>query len=444
MLPRLQVALAVGQPHEARLLALVEDPEFQVAGRGCGVTAFCTSVRDVREALGRTDTVDVILMSSTLQAVPLEQLRDLAQVGRPLVVLTADPTTAHWADIPVPIIGLDTDAAALAMAIGDALLGRRTRRTHTPASSSSSSPARNGRSGSSVPKAPRTPTSEVITVSSAETPDGRTAAVAVPLAYALSFAAPTVLLDVNSRGSSVEFHLPVDPARGLPQLGRRTLEGDGSWSPVFQDEDAWQVALETELQPMGPTGQGWVACGISTPAYRQHLRPELLERAIAALRTRHRFIVLDGSGGGWAPEDPAVDRMALLHADRLLVVLRPDEQGIERTRRVLSKWPHRERISLVLNQVGLPGADELIGAIEYELGAPVVASLPFDPRHVASARAHHRPVVCEPGCRLAAPLLGLATRLAGGGPIRVPVDPVRPSMAPWWRRLAVGATSLLR
>ena len=47
-----------------------------------------------------------------------------------------------------------------------------------------------------------------------------------------------------------------------------------------------------------------------------------------------------------------------------------------------------ERIGLVLNQIGLAGTDEAIGAIEYRLGAPVVASLPFDPKHLALARAN--------------------------------------------------------
>ena len=250
-LPAHQVALAVGEPHEARLLGLLEDPAFQVAGRGCAVTTFCTSVRQVREALGRTDAVDVILVSSTLQAMPHATLRELVQAGRPMVVLAPDPSSAHRADLAVPVLALDADAAALAAALGDALLGRRSARVQA---SARHEPAPSG--GAPARKTPGTPRGEVITVSSAGTPDGRTAAAAVPLAYALSFAAPTVLLDANPRGSGVEFHLDgVDPARGLPQLGRRT----------YPTDEAWRAALESELQPMGPTGRGWVGCGISAP-----------------------------------------------------------------------------------------------------------------------------------------------------------------------------------
>ena len=290
---------------------------------------------------------------------------------------------------------------------------------------------------------PATPLeSEVITVSGAETHDGSTS-VAVSLAYALSFADPTVLLDVNPRGSAVEFHLPVDPARGLPQLGRRLRDG-GAWQQTI-DDDAWRAALESELQPMGPSCQGWVGCGISTPAYGEYLSAELLERVVATLRTSHRFIVLDGSGAGWAPGDPDLARAALHVADRLLVVLRPDEQGIERARRVLGDAAThlRERVGLVLNQVGLPGTEEPVGVVEYTLRAPVVAVLPFDAQHVAAARAHHRPVVCEPGCRVSEPLLGLASRLAGGGPMRVPVSSPGRGL-PWWRRLVLAPAALFR
>src|SRR5262249_2373149 len=149
--------------------------------------------------------------------------------------------------------------------------------------------------------------------------------------------------------------------------------------------------------------------GISVPAYRQYLTPQILERAVSTLRATRRFVVLDGSGGGWLPGDTPLDRASLLLADRILIVLRPDEGGIQRTVRLLCEWPRKERIGLVLNQTGLPGTGEPIGAIEHLLDAPVVAVLPFDARHVAAARARHRPVVCEPGCRLAEPLLALAT-----------------------------------
>jgi len=446
-LPPYRVALAVGEPHEARLLTLLEDPAFAVGGRGCTVTTFCSTIREVREALGRTESIDVVVLSSTLQAVPAATLEALVATGRPLVVTAPDTAAPRWVELPVPVLGLDSDAAGLAAAIGDALLGHRSIRPRT-ASAPARPAATRGRSarptGSDYTAQASQPASgEVITVTSAETHEGTTS-VAVSLAYALSIAAPTVLLDVNARGSAVEFHLPVDPARGLPQLGRRLRDG-GTGQPTFGDESAWRAAVESELQSMGPSGQGRVACGISTPAYREYVTAELLQRVIGTLRSSQRFVVLDSSGGGWAPDDEDIDRTALHAADRLLVVLRPDEQGIERARRVLfdASSHLRERAGLVLNQVGLPGTDEAVGVIEYTLRAPVVAVLPFDAQHVAAARAQHRPFVCEPGCRLSAPLLGLATRLADGGPIRVPVSSPSQGLR-WWRRLALAPAALFR
>src|SRR6266536_1089593 len=312
-LPPYRVALAVGEPHEARLLTLLENPAFAVGGRGCTVTTFCSTIREVREALGRTESIDVVVLSSTLQAVPAATLEALVATGRPLVVTAPDTAAPRWMELPVPVLGLDSDAAGLAAAIGDALLGHRSIRPRT-ASAPAQPAATRGRSarptGSDYTAQASQPASgEVITVTSAETHEGTTS-VAVSLAYALSFAAPTVLLDVNSRGSAVEFHLPVDPARGLPQLGRRLRDG-GTWQHTFGDDGAWRAALESELQSMAPGGHGWVACGISTPAYREYVTAELLECVVGTLRSSQRFIVLDSSGGGWSPDDSDLDRAAL-------------------------------------------------------------------------------------------------------------------------------------
>jgi hypothetical protein len=443
-----RVALAVGEPHEARLLGILEDPAFQVAGRGVTVSRFCSSVREVREAIEHTEAVDAILLSSTLQALPVATVREIVQSRRPLVLLVPDAAMSRWTDeLGVPVAGLSATSAELAAALGLALLDQRpahqrprrgrARDVRAP-SASATTPAHRARAVSGTHRC------EVVTVTSAEAPEGKTSAVAVPLAYALGHVAPTVLLDVNSRGSGVEFHLAVDPAHGLPELGRRALHPDGSWHLDFEDEDAWRMALEAELQPMGSADQGRVGCGISVPSYRQYLTEQVLERAVATLRRSRRFVVLDGSGGGWLPGDAALDRAALLLADRLLVVVRPDEEGIQRARRLLASWPRRDRIGLVLNHLGLPGTGESVGSIEYVLDAPVVAALPFDARHVAAARAHHHPVVCEPGARLSEPILALAMRLAGGGSIRLPAAPAVLSPSPWWRRLPLAAASLVR
>jgi hypothetical protein len=135
--------------------------------------------------------------------------------------------------------------------------------------------------------------------------------------------------------------------------------------------------------------------------------------------------------------------MCLRSADRLLMVLRPDTQGVTQARRVLREWPDLNRVVGVLNQSGLVGQ---YGRAEVEaaLDISVGAVLPADPRGVASARARHRPVVCQPGCRVAPRLLELASQIQGGKPLKLAADDIRVDGQSWWRRLPLPATGSLR
>jgi hypothetical protein len=119
--------------------------------------------------------------------------------------------------------------------------------------------------------------------------------------------------------------------------------------------------------------------------------------------------------------------------------VRPDEQGVGRALRALRQWPRLERVSVILNMCGLPGS-ERPEEVEAALRVPVVAVVPADVRAVAAARARHRPIVCQPGCRASRPLLELTRRLVGGGPLVVPVD--APTDRSRWRRLALPLAGL--
>ena len=160
-------------------------------------------------------------------------------------------------------------------------------------------------------------------------------------------------------------------------------------------------------------------------------------------RERYRYIFLATSGSGWTVDDPPVDQLALQLADRILLVVRPDVEGITLAARALQDWPHRDKVHLVLNQVGLP---EQVPRrdVEGKLKAPVVAALPFDPWKVAEARARNRPVVTQRGCRLAAPLIDLAGRIADGRIELAPDELPRVSREPWWQRLPLAVTGALR
>ena len=121
-------------------------------------------------------------------------------------------------------------------------------------------------------------------------------------------------------------------------------------------------------------------------------------------------------------------------ADQVLLVVRADEQGVSRAARALHDWPHRERLNIVLNMAGGRGT-ETPREVEQALQAPVVAVVPTDTRGVAAARARNRPIVCQPGCRAARPVLELGRRLVGGEPLAVPVD-VTPAVRGWRRLVA--------
>jgi septum formation inhibitor-activating ATPase MinD len=164
-------------------------------------------------------------------------------------------------------------------------------------------------------------------------------------------------------------------------------------------------------------------------------------RLIEVLRERYRYIFFATSGSGWTVDDPETDQLALEVADQILVVVRPDVEGITLARRALRDWPKRQQVRVLLNLVGLP--DQVSRRdVEAKLSAPVVAQLPFDSWKVAEARARNRPVVCQRGCRLTPALINLANRIVGGQIELAPDEPARSSA--WWQRLPVAVTGALR
>jgi hypothetical protein len=115
-----RVALAIDRPPlEAALIAVLEhhDPPLRVDGRTCEVVNLCASVPELRTALARED-VDLVIVSATLNAMAEATLRDLADSGRPLVLVVADPTDPRWDRFPSPVVGRDPDLQIFPAAIG--------------------------------------------------------------------------------------------------------------------------------------------------------------------------------------------------------------------------------------------------------------------------------------------------------------------------------------
>jgi hypothetical protein len=426
------VRLALGLENP-RLLSVVmgwiddADPgadAFRVLGRSCTVTRLCGSVRELQAAVASPDT-DALVVSSLLHAIPLDELRALADAaaGR-LVVLTPERAASHWEGFQATVLDAAPSRAELVEALEHAVLRRAPGRAQTRR-------PRTGAARASQP-ADKAPSSEdaggtlyaVTSVSS----DGATT-MAAALAFATGAAAPTVALDANwAHGSALEYQFGADPELNAGLLAHHEPKTDAEWT----------AALRAELQPAGAPSRSEVLCGVPRLSLRSWLTADFVQRLLVELRRRYRFVFADTSGLGWAPDDPALDRLTLDAADQVLLVVRADEQGVSRATRALHGWPYRERIGVIVNMAGGPGA-ESPREVEQSLQAPVVAVIPNDWRGVAAARIRNRPIVCQPGCRAARPTLELARRLVGGEPLAVPLDP--PS-GPGWRRLVAPVLGL--
>jgi Flp pilus assembly CpaE family ATPase len=181
---------------------------------------------------------------------------------------------------------------------------------------------------------------------------------------------------------------------------------------------------------------------------RPHFTPSFYERLLEALVERFAFVVVDTGGSGWSAADSAIDGLSLHLADYILLVIRPDIRGVALAREALKQWSGgRERISLVLSDIGERGqTGESRGEIEDVLGLGVVAVVPFDRKGISGAGRRRRPIVCQRGAKAAAPLLGLAGHVVGGGPVVLPPDVEPTEGAHWWRRLplSAGVGGLLR
>jgi len=72
---------------------------------------FCSTIRELREAAARADAIDVVIMSSMLQALPTTTLDELVVLGRPSSWLCPTRQPLAGCSCPyralVPVHGLD-------------------------------------------------------------------------------------------------------------------------------------------------------------------------------------------------------------------------------------------------------------------------------------------------------------------------------------------------
>lgn len=411
--PPLRLAVGLGDPERERelLSALSESDEFVVAAR-------CLAAEPLLAHLQR-DPIDAALVASDLHRLNSGNLKALARTRVPLVFLVARADDDAWRSFPGIILPLDANAEAVRQALLDAVRGERLMMA-PPSDDSAVLQAEADRAAEAPPDA-RSP----IVVASGHGSPGRTT-VALNLAAALGAVAPTVLVDADLSGPSVAAYLDLDPTRNLSMLAYAEPETPREW----------ERAIDRESQPLGfRSPHGSVICGIPKPEMRAGLSPRFFERLVGELQLRYRYIILD-IGADLLGAEAAVHRVALGIARQILLVASADLAGL---------WHARTALGLLKNHLQI-GSDRVAltinrhdrryhhgrGEIEWALGVPTAAVLPYDHGGAQRALMTQRPVVLNGRSRLGRALLDLAERVYGG---RIVLPPEPASNGRWrWRQ----------
>ncbi|MBV9354438.1 MAG: hypothetical protein JO023_02810 [Chloroflexi bacterium] len=408
---RLRVALALGdQEREQRLRpALETDPDLLVVAQ-------CLAADQLVEVV-ETQRLDGVIVACDVHRLTEAVLRQLDRRGPPLVLLDRDPRAERWQDLRGVVLPLDVEAAAVASAIKSARRGQRP--VHQARPTIAAEPPVQPSEADSV--------RNVIVVGGSHGSPGRST-VAINLATALGAAASTVLVDLDLSSPSIAAYLDLDPSQNICTLGHT----------VGEDGLGWTRALADELQPMGQASpHGRVLCGLPKRELRSSITPGLIERLVAELARRHRYVVLDVGaellGSGPIPNG---HRAALGCATKTLLVTASDLIGLWHMRTALATLASQQlsldQAHLVINRFDARhhhGRSE----IEWHLGVPTAAVIPYDQRGVQRAVAEQRPVVLDGSSRAGRALLGLGERLHQDR-LRLPPEPRRDASEPWWRR----------
>jgi pilus assembly protein CpaE len=279
---------------------------------------------------------------------------------------------------------------------------------------------------------PPAPTGGVLAVTGGGGSPGRTT-VALNLAIALGAAAQTVLVELDLTTPAAIAYVDLDPTRNVCTLAHA----------VRDDPHAWDVALRDELQALGPDVSAMVLCGPPKREMRGNISPALIESLLAQLAARFRWIILDVGQELLGVESAAsVHRAALAHANDLLLVSAADLVGLWHARTALDQLERlvgldRRHVQLVLNRHDARFHHSR-QEVEWHLGAPLAAVVPFDHAAMQRAISDQQPVVRDPGSRAGRALLRLAEAL-NEGKLRLPSpgSAQTDGRLPWWQRVLV-------
>ncbi len=406
----LRLAVGLGDPERERALlpALSESGEFVVAER-------CLAADQLLACLERAH-VDAALVASCLHRLNDSVLDELARTGVPLVLL-ASSGGLRGQEFSGVVLPLEADAEAVRQALVSVVRGDRPR-GDPPHAKEDRRPPEPARALSPPPTTPST-----IVVASGHGSPGRTT-VALNLAVALGAVAPAVLVDADLAGPSLAACLDADPTRNLFMISHAAPETPRDW----------ERALAQETQPLASCSpHGVVLCGVPKPEMRNGVSVSFFERLVAELQQRYRYVVLDVGADLLGPE-AELHRAALRLGRQLLLVASADLVGLWHARTVLGLFSSTLQIDLDRTALIINGHDRRYHhgrtEIEWALGIPTAAVIPYDHGAAQRALAAQQPLVLQRRSRAARALLDLAERVHGGIVV-LPPEPRRNGRARW-------------
>lgn len=279
----------------------------------------------------------------------------------------------------------------------------------------------------------------VIALASGYGSPGRTT-LALNLAVALGAVAPTVLVDLDMAGPAVAAHIDADPTRNVYMVAHADPQTPGEWDR----------AIRQELRPLAARSpHAMVLCGVPKPEMRSGVSPRFVERLLAELRQRFRYVVVD-TGAELLGTEMQVHRAALAQADQVLLVAAGDLVGLAQARNALAAlrsplWtPVEADIALLINRHdrrfhhGRREIEWVLGAGAADVAGVkgVAGVIPFDHAAVERAIAAQRPLVLDGRSRAGRAMLDLAGRLHSG---RIVLPPEAGDERRRARRLVAGA-----
>lgn len=395
--PKLAVALGNAQRELVVLAALDEWGDYD--------TAVCVHAADLLARV-RADALDALLVSSELPGLGPALALDVSRSrpGARLILLADDPASLAAAGATFPaVLPLSASPVDIRAALAALERATRPRSRQSPVAESAPAPPQGLDTTDTAADNPF----GIIAVASGAGSPGRST-IALCLAAALGAVAPTALIDADLAGPSLAALLDAEPRRNLFQVAYGQPESPQEW-----DEE-----LARALQPLGPRSpHGRLLCGLPTAAMRAGVSPAFFGRAIGALAARYRHVILD-LGADLLGTDTALHRIGMGLAGQVLLVTTPDLADLLRARAVLAALEGQlgippDRIALIVNRHDRR-RHQGRRALEWALGQPLAALLPYDHAGAMRAKAARRPLVLDRRSRAGRALLELAGRIHGG------------------------------